>query len=201
MLVLTTVTRFDVGTDTPSGWTLQASRSESSGADGIDTGAVCTTIFTKIADGTESGTLSVILADEISVSRAQIHRFTKGGGTWAIGWSRFDFSTPADPMLSSPAGGDPSYQAKDMLLVALGVNGNVCVPESVILDPASAGSDITMTEISYLSTGTGADMAWAVGYAAMTATSSGFELEVLVSGTPTANTPVGAAVVLRLRAV
>lgn len=69
---------------TPSGWTLLATGASTDGTYGVDTGPRRVTAFGKIADGTESGTLTVSITNG-GTCRGTISRFTKAGsGSWDV---------------------------------------------------------------------------------------------------------------------
>jgi len=67
------------GPSTPAGWTLLAQETGGNGSAGADSGTVYVTLFTKIADGTESGTLTVSVP-AANACGARIFSFTKSSG-------------------------------------------------------------------------------------------------------------------------
>lgn len=69
---------------TPSGWTLLATGASTDGTLGVDAGPRRMTVFGKIADGTESGTLTVSITNG-NTCRGTIARWTKSGsGSWVV---------------------------------------------------------------------------------------------------------------------
>ncbi len=69
---------------TPSGWTLHATGASTDGSFGVDTGPRRMTVFGKIADGTESGTLTVSITNG-NTCRGTIARWTKSdSGSWVV---------------------------------------------------------------------------------------------------------------------
>jgi hypothetical protein len=66
---------------TPAGWTLLGAFSGGAGTTGIDVGPTRLGIFVKIADGTETGSVTVTVTGN-NVSSAQIHRYTKTLSAW-----------------------------------------------------------------------------------------------------------------------
>lgn len=69
---------------TPGGWTSLGSATTTDGTYGVDTGPRRMTAFGKIADGTESGTLSVTITSG-DTCRATISSFSKAGsGSWVV---------------------------------------------------------------------------------------------------------------------
>lgn len=69
---------------TPSGWTLLATEASTDGTFGVDTGPRRHTVFGKVADGTESGTLTVSITNG-NTCRGSIIRWTKSQGSYQ--WS------------------------------------------------------------------------------------------------------------------
>src|SRR6185436_17160025 len=69
---------------TPAGWISLGSNANTTGTFGLDTGPRRSTVFARVADGSESGTVSVSLTNG-NVARAYIMRFTSSiGKSWAI---------------------------------------------------------------------------------------------------------------------
>lgn len=69
---------------TPSGWTLLATGTSTDGTWGLDAGPRRMTVFGKVADGTETGTLSVTITGG-DTCRGTIARWTKSGsGSWVV---------------------------------------------------------------------------------------------------------------------
>jgi hypothetical protein len=84
LLLLTVVNKYPTnGPSTPSGWTLLRQDSGGNGSAGADSGDVYVTVFYKIADGTETGTLTVTVTGGNSTG-AYITQYRKTGGTWQI---------------------------------------------------------------------------------------------------------------------
>lgn len=74
------------GVTTPSGWTLVASKTASGGYGstlGADTGNTNLYAYFKVADGTESGTLTVSLTDS-DVAWSRILRYESATGLWKV---------------------------------------------------------------------------------------------------------------------
>lgn len=78
---------------TPDGWALLATGTSTDGTYGLDTGPRRMTVFGKIADGTETGTLTVTITGGDSC-RGSICRWTKSGsGSWIVDAQGADDST------------------------------------------------------------------------------------------------------------
>src|ERR1041385_2007993 len=74
------------GPVTPTGWTLlpDAQASGGHGSSGTNTGNVYMTVFFKVADGTESGNLSVSIPSG-NAAMARMYRYTStGAGAWSV---------------------------------------------------------------------------------------------------------------------
>lgn len=79
LLVLHVVNKYPGATPTtPSGWTVVGQTSGGSGAAGADSGSVVVSVFTRIADGSETGTLTVAVPGANS-SRARMHAYRLPG--------------------------------------------------------------------------------------------------------------------------
>lgn len=103
---------------TPSGWTLLATGASTDGTYGIDTGPRRVTAFGKIADGTESGTLTVSITNG-GTCRGTISRFTKAGsGSWNVEAQGGNDSTSGTGV--SIAFASMNWNTGDAVLVATG---------------------------------------------------------------------------------
>lgn len=109
------------GPSTPSGWTLVAQKSGGVGASGADSGQVYSTVFSKVADGTESGNLSVTLTSANSaVGRMLCYSNATGG--WDIA-STTDDDTVASTSLSFTYPANPGVTAGDYIATCAAANG------------------------------------------------------------------------------
>lgn len=104
---------------TPSGWTLLATGASTDGTYGVDTGPRRATVFGKVADGTESGTLSVSITNG-GTCRGTISRFTKSqaGYTWDVVGAGGNDSTSGTGFSASV--GSVNWATGDAALVAVG---------------------------------------------------------------------------------
>lgn len=103
---------------TPSGWTLLATGASTDGTYGVDTGPRRMTVFGKIADGTESGTLTVSITNG-GTCRGSIIRWTKAGsGAWVVSAQGGDDSTSGTGF--SATFSSMNWNTGDATLVAVG---------------------------------------------------------------------------------
>lgn len=103
---------------TPSGWTLLATGASTDGTYGIDTGPRRVTAFGRIADGSETGTLTVSITNG-GTCRGTISRFTKAGsGSWDVQAQGADDSTSGTGV--SMTFGSMNWNTGDAVLVATG---------------------------------------------------------------------------------
>lgn len=103
---------------TPSGWTLLATGASTDGTYGVDTGPRRMTVFGKVADGTESGTLTVSITNG-GTCRGTIARWTKSGsGAWVVDAQGGNDSTSGTGF--SATLGSMNWNTGDAVLVAVG---------------------------------------------------------------------------------
>ena len=102
---------------TPSGWTAQGSYVTTDGTYGIDTGPRRVTVFTKIADGTETGTLSVTITGGDSC-RGSIMRVSKGQASYAWDVAATGGNYSAAGTAVSVAGGAIDFAPGDLVIIS-----------------------------------------------------------------------------------
>ena len=101
---------------TPAGWTLMATATGGAGAEAADTGIMRGTVFTKEADGTETGNLTVTITGGTSIG-AKILRYTKTTGkVWDVAIATGADNT-AGTSWSATAASNPGVTAGDILLI------------------------------------------------------------------------------------
>lgn len=203
LLILLVVNKYPAnGPTTPAGWTLIGQTSGGSGASGVDSGQVYVTVYYKIADGTETGPMTVTIPSSNS-SRAQIGRWTKSAlESWAISSPAYaSFNTPGTAV-NLTFGSDPGAIFGDTLLVFGGANSSlytlaafptVTYPGCVMSNPAAAFAE---------SAGVNGDHVriWASSHVVFSGMGSGPpSFAGTYSGTA-GSAPAGAAVAVRLRA-
>ena len=201
LLVLVLASRPNTSTfTTPSGWTLQDTATGGAGAEGAGTGTVRCTVFTKIADGHEQGSLSLVLTSGTSVGGA-IFRVTRGGG------KRFDVAVAtgsdnsAGTTWSVTFGSDPGVTAGDLVFVASAGSEDTATQASQAL----AQTGVTygaMTERIDAAITTGNDLRLVLTEHAITSgtSSAAATYTMTVSGTNAAN-QAGASIMIRVRQV
>lgn len=152
------------GPSTPAGWTLLGQASGGSGASGADSGDVYVTVFYKILDGTETGTVSVTVTSSNSTS-SQIYAFTRwpitgtntpytnSGDGWDIAQvSGTDTSVGTDWVVASSSQMELKYG--DVIVACTAVNTNLYT---------SASPVITATAVEMFTTTARADFGSAAG--------------------------------------
>lgn len=156
---------------TPSGWTplLEATGTGGTGTTGADTGTMSVAVFTKIASGSESGTLTLSVTSG-SVAAAQIYRFTKSLACWDIAGALAN-DTSTGSTFGATAATNPGIKSGDVLLTIGVIPTDVTTPsqfsaESISATSATIGS---FTELEEWDSSTGNDMGGVVGWAACTA--------------------------------
>lgn len=110
------------GPTTPAGWTLAAQATGGSGASGVDAGSVYTTVFTRIADGTESGNLTVTVTSA-NVSTGVITRYCHPGHTLGFAASTGASNTPSTSWSATMAA-DPNIAAGSIVVAVSGINSD-----------------------------------------------------------------------------
>lgn len=112
------------GASTPAGgWNTVSFGGSAFGSDGTnDEGSVFTSVFWKIADGTESGNLSVSLSGSTNVCVGVISRYTSTSGL-AIAVGSSGIAGGVSPSISV-AGGSLTVATGDLIVVTGGINSD-----------------------------------------------------------------------------
>jgi hypothetical protein len=118
LLVVAWANTTNVAPTTPAGWTAPPNNTYTGGAGafGVDTGPRGVTVFYRIADGTESGSVTVTNPGTTPTISAQIIRLSKTGATWelkVVGGG----DTTSDTAYSVTAASDPGAVAGDHAIV------------------------------------------------------------------------------------
>lgn len=106
---------------TPSGWTLVGQGSGGAGAAGSDSGTMYITVYSKISDGTESGTVTVTITSGNSAV-GRMFSYAKTAGTWNVAMVSGADST-AGTDWSATGASDPSVVTGDWMVCASAANG------------------------------------------------------------------------------
>jgi hypothetical protein len=190
------------GPSTPTGWQLinNSQREGGIGSNAADSGSVFSTVFVRVADGSESGNVSVsIPSGDCAVG--VISYYTKASNTvWDVVATRASDNTGGDTSWSM-AMAAPGIVSGDMLITTAAVNTDdySYSSQSVSATGATIGSH---TERIEAATSNGNDCEVVVSTHAVTAgTSAADPVFTMTSSGSTANAPTGAAVLLRIREV
>lgn len=197
LLLLVVVNKYPTnGPSTPSGWTLVAQKSGGAGSAGVDSGNVYTTVYYKVASGSESGTETVTVTSA-NVSLAQILCYTNATGAWSLASTTDDDVAGSTLSFTFPA--DPGVTAGDMIVAVTGINGTGATYSSVTFTQTGVTFG-TITLQTAGSTPTG-DNAQLVVYRTpvLSGTSSAAPSHSFIASTWFGNYPAGACVFVRLR--
>ncbi len=187
---------------TPSGWTAPSNNQATgtSGTDGVDTGSVYTTVFTKIADGTESGNLSVTVTSGNSSTGRIFQLRAASGKVWSTALASGNDQTPGTGW-SVTAGSDPGITAGDIVLTVSGMNSDAYAWSAQSISATSVTFS-NHEELSELNATNGNDVEMTVSaHFATSGTSSAAPVFSMTSSGSATNAPVGATVFVRARQV
>lgn len=185
----------------PSGWITGLTNNQatgSSGSNGIDTGSATSTVFLKIADGTETGNLSVtITSGNAAVGR--MFRYSKAAGT---GWS-YAFTTGSDNAAgtgwSAAGAANLGITANDMLIAVSAINtdGYTYSAQAISATGATFG---TAAERQDSGTANGQDCGLVVSeHPVSSGTATAAPTFTMTASGSATNAPAGGTVFLRLR--
>lgn len=185
---------------TPSGWTLGLSKQGGSGSSGVDSGLVYATIFYKIADGGETGNLTVS-DGSVNAMRCVMMRYTKDNTkTWLTPAFVGGASNTPGTSWSATMDSDVGITAGDYVVVGSAMN---CDTVTWTLEALSATGVVfgTMSERNDGSTASGDDLGQLVCEFPITSGTSSAAAVFTATGSATvgANGPAGATVLCRLR--
>jgi len=159
LLVLTVSWGNSAGTapTTPSGWGFQGTANNTTGTFGTDTGPRRVSVYAKIADGTETGTLNVTATGN-NTGGASIIRLahTNAGYDWAVAVSTGADST-AGTGVSVTGGSTIAFQAGDLMVISVGqlVDNSTQSAKSITATGITFG---TLTNRASVAITTGSDM-------------------------------------------
>lgn len=188
------------GPSTPSGYNTitngQASGGE--GSAGIDSGTVYVTVFSRIADGTESGAVSVSIPSGNS-SAGAVLCYQKGSGTWDFAATNGSDNSGNSTSWSITGAVDPGVIAGDMLIAfnAINSDGQTFSSQAMSQSGITFG---TVTERVDAGTNQGDDVGGMVSdHVVSSGTSSGAPTYTATASASATNRPAGACVILRIR--
>ncbi len=204
MLALMVVNKYPTnGPATPSGWTLPTNGQASggAGADGSNSGHVYSTVFYRVADGTESGSVAVTITGN-NIALGVISRLTKAAGaTWNVAAANGAQNTGGSNSWSVTCGSDPGIWGGDFVLSLSGININTPTFTSEAIS-ATGVTFGTVVELDDTSSGSGDHIHIVYSSHAVTSgQSSAAPVYTMTASANTANTPAGSTALLRLREI
>jgi hypothetical protein len=201
LLVLTAVVKYSAATP-PGNFTEHTNEvSGGAGSSAADTGTVRVYVWTRIADGTETGDVSVTKTTQTgSVILARMHRYSKSlaGRSWGLA-STTGTDVDGGTSWSVTGSADPGLQAGDMLLCITGANTDAATAGSQAASASGISAWGTVNERDDTGTTTGHDVRLTMSeHPVTTGTSSGAPTHTLTWST---TSPEGGTIFLRLREV
>lgn len=197
MLLLFVANKGPNGPDTPSGWTACANGQGfgGDGGSGADVGDVWTTVFYKVADGSEDGATVNISVTSGNGVYANILSYTKTSDTWEVACTNGADSTSATTW-SIVGAADPGVTATDYVVFASGRNLDTVSFASYTLSQGGVTYPANATERFENGTSFGDDVGLAIADIDPTSGTS----SAAPTGGATASTNVaGSGVIVRLR--
>lgn len=180
---------------TPAGWTLLAQATGGSGASGVDSGQVYSTVYYRIADGTETGTVTVTVTSGNSCRCRMIWLTKDSAKTWSIA-AAIGSDSSADGSWSVTGDANPGITAGDFLLALSTANMDTATFDTHAM--SATGATIgSATERYDLAATTGDDLRIFAATADVTAGPA--SAAPVYTATPTGGSPAGAAVIVRAR--
>jgi hypothetical protein len=143
LLVLCVVNKYPTNAPaTPAGWTAPSNNTgtgDPGDGPGADVGATYATIYTKVATGGESGSVTVTITGGNS-SYGFIARYTNATGAWLTAAANGG-DTTSGTAWSATMGSDPGIAGGDMVVACSGKNNGVAI--------GASAEAITTTGITY----------------------------------------------------
>jgi hypothetical protein len=182
----------------PPGWWFVGSASGGAGAAGVDTGTALASFYIRVADGLETGNLSVSIPSGSSCV-GQMYRYTKAAEhSWVLGLASGARNVGNSATFSLNAAGNPSIVLDDVILVGVAINTNNFSYSAQAL--TSTGATFTHNERLDGGTANGDQVGAMVSEFAVTAGPGTTDPAFVMTATgSTANAPAGPALFLRLR--
>lgn len=186
----------------PGGWASVDLATGGKGTDGVDSGPVRVRMYTKVADGTETGNLAITASSTAHVGEMSLYR--KTGGTWSIGVASGSTSDNPPVTVWTVDMGTEDVAANDMVILASAINGNVFFsPPSNpnVYMVGLPGSPVALGNDRYLATSAGNDLSLHVAEGVLSGGATGSLYYEATFPSVSGNTPSGPTVFCRLRAV
>jgi hypothetical protein len=188
---------------TPTGWTLVGTLTAGNGAAASDAGSATINMYYKVADGTETGTITLTIAASTGATASGImHQVSiTAGTTLGVACAVGSLTTPANS-ISIPMATNPGITTNDLLIFGFAVNSDGFNYSAHAITATGA----TIGAVAGASEGpatTGQDCELVTGRAACTAgtATANPTLTMTATGTITATAPAGAALIMRLREI
>lgn len=192
------------GPSTPSGWSTltDGQGSGGAGASGIDTGSTYCTVFYRIADGSESGNVSVTITSGNSAVGV-INRYTKAADKdWALAACQGADTAGGSTTYTFTGNVDPGLTAADFVVAAAAINSDTYTYSAQGITATGISAWGTVTERWDAGTTTGQDCKIVVSdHPVTTGTSSEAPVFTMTASGSATNSPAGAGVMVRLREV
>ena len=208
MLLLWVTNKYPAsGPSTPSGWTRIHQRSGGSGLSGVDSGTVYLTVYSKIANGSESGNQNVIIiSGNSSVGKMICIRKPNDASWLVVGAAEGTIITPAtnESALLALAGGSTTTPLKllegDFIAIGYGINSDGQTFSSYTLTTIGTLRASSLTEFADDPTTSGDDTKIAGAYCTVTSGAlMGQPTFNLTASATLTNAPCGAVIAVILR--
>lgn len=205
LLVAVIVNKYPTNAPTlPAGWIALSNNQANggSGSAGVDTGTVYTTVFVKIADGTESGNLSVTITSG-NAARGRMFRYVKSKGTkWDLATAQVAQNTGGSTSWSATGGSDPGMQTGDVVLAVSGINSDAFSYKNEKITQTGATYDPAVIERNDDGGTNGDDVGLVVSeHRVLSGTSSAAPVFTMTASGSATNRPAGGTVFLRIRQI
>lgn len=188
---------------TPTGWTAASNNQGSggSGSDALDTGSMYSTVFYKIADGTEQGQFTVTITSGNAAAGRIITYRPESGKEWSIAMANGS-DNAGGTSWSVTAGADPGITAGDMVLAVSASNTDASAYSAQNISATGVTFDSAEKEVSENNTNAGNDLELIFSnHYAISGTSSAAPVYTMTSSSGGTDAPAGATVLVRIRQV
>lgn len=188
---------------TPSGWTFLAKVHDGYSTFGVDSGKCTTSVFYRIADGTESGNVTFGSMGAGGLVFGGLASYRKGAGTWSVAATTASQTTPNSASWATTGGADPGIQLGDIVLVVNGANGNGAANVSASGEYLTVPGCFFGVPVERRDAGTnqGNDaLLFSSGHKCLVGVSTGAPAYAATIANPFTNGPCGGTVFVRIRA-
>lgn len=200
LLVLHVVNKYpNNAPTTPTGWTLRHREAGGAGASGIDTGNVYASIYTKEADGTETGNLTVTITSGNSAMGRMRQYSIDPTSSWRLQAIGGPYIADAGAAWSATMTELLSVERSDLVIALSAVNTDLYTfsAQSLACDGVQFG---TVTERDDSVTGTADDCCIVVTeHPVLDGSATAAAVYTMTASGSAASNPAGATLILRLR--